>query len=799
MTFSELQKKSNEFRPAFWLDESIPRGLRAGIRRVLYVVALASLLLALQVVTHGTAGFLAVFFLAIAFILIFASFEFYYAALYFLEVGGVTFELARIIRDTPQDDLTAGFLDSYFGASLRERLGVSDADLGEFMSSRKARVGAGNLAFGEGRVSLADYGKAVFEADAELKTFLFAKGILEADFIGALEWLERGLTRFKSKKQWWSRSSLGKVQGLGKSLSNGQIWLLRKYGGEVGMTHDLSGIDINASYHAPEVEELEQVLSRATEANALLVAEDLGGGIDVVNRLAKRLSLGAVPPALEHKQMFMLDANSLIAATGDKNKFETELMKIMKESVKAGNVIFVIADLPAFMASAVSIGTDIISILDPFIKGSDLQMIAISDTTSFHQTIENHPVLSERFEKISVKSGENEETIRFLEDNVQALESKNGIFFTYQALTTIATAADRYFVAGVMPDKALDLLIEMIPVMQAAGKHSVGKQDVLDLVEKKTGIPVAGVKDEEREKLTHLEDILRKKVIGQEPAIVAISNAMRRARSGVSNPDRPMGSFLFIGPTGVGKTETTKALAEVFFGDREKIIRFDMSEYSSDDALNRLIGSFQTGKAGTLATALRENSYGVLLLDEFEKANKEVHNLFLQVLDEGVFSDMLGKRVNARNTIIIATSNAGSDLIWQMSQQGKDLAEAKDAVVNDIISKAIFKPELMNRFDGVILFHALREDDVRQVSRLQLERLKKRLEERKINLQINDALVEFLVRQGSDPKFGARPINRAIQDTIEGLIAKKLISGEAKAGMEIVLTPADLEVPSVHS
>ncbi|HVS79465.1 MAG TPA: AAA family ATPase, partial [Candidatus Paceibacterota bacterium] len=288
------------------------------------------------------------------------------------------------------------------------------------------------------------------------------------------------------------------------------------------------------------------------------------------------------------------------------------------------------------------------------------------------------------------------------------------------------------------------------------------------------------------------EEILRQRIVGQELAITAISDAMRRARAGVSNPNRPMGSFLFIGPTGVGKTETTKALAEVFFGDENKITRFDMSEYSADDALTRLIGSFDTGKPGTFTTALRENPYGVLLLDEFEKANKEVHNLFLQVLDEGVFSDMTGKKVNARNLIIIATSNAGSDLIWTLSQNGKDLAQAKGEVIDDIITKGIFKPELMNRFDGVILFHALGNDDLRSVARIQLERLKKRLEERKLDLEINDALVEFLVKQGSDPKFGARPLNRAIQETVEAIIAKKLIDGSAKPGAKISLTEADL-------
>jgi len=356
MSFSDLQKSANGFRPAFWLDEAISKSARSAIRLISYFAALGSLGLALQIVTNGTSHFLSIFYLAAANIALFSAFEFFYNSLYYLEEEqGVTFEVARIIRDTSTSDITAGFFNSFFGKSLLERLGVGDAELEQFLSSRIKHIEAAAFALPDEHVSLSNYAKAVFEADAELKAYFFKIGILEPDVVGASEWLERGLRRNKAKKQWWSRSNLGKVQGLGKSLSNGQIWLLRKYGGEVGLTYDLSGIDINASYHEPEVEELEQVLSRATEANALLVAEDLGGGLDVIKRLAKRLSLGAVPPALEHKQMFMLDANALVAATGDKNKFEIELMRLMNESVKAGNVIFVIADLPAFIASATSL------------------------------------------------------------------------------------------------------------------------------------------------------------------------------------------------------------------------------------------------------------------------------------------------------------------------------------------------------------------------------------------------------------------------------------------------------------
>jgi ATP-dependent Clp protease ATP-binding subunit ClpA len=295
----------------------------------------------------------------------------------------------------------------------------------------------------------------------------------------------------------------------------------------------------------------------------------------------------------------------------------------------------------------------------------------------------------------------------------------------------------------------------------------------------------------EREKLINLEKTLHQRVIGQDEAIEAIANAVRRARSGINNPNRPLGSFLFLGPTGVGKTETTKALAEVFFGAESRIERLDMSEYSGADALQKLIGSFESEKPGVLSNMLREHPYGVLLLDEFEKTTKEVMNLFLQVLDEGYFSDMAGKRINARNLLIVATSNAGADIIWEGLKNGDDFSQAKDYIVNEIIRTGTFKPELVNRFDGVIVFHPLGKDQLTKIAELQLDKLKKRLAERGFNLVITKDVVKYVMEFGVDPKFGARPMNRAVQDKVEQIIADKLIRGSIKPGSDIELSTAD--------
>lgn len=290
----------------------------------------------------------------------------------------------------------------------------------------------------------------------------------------------------------------------------------------------------------------------------------------------------------------------------------------------------------------------------------------------------------------------------------------------------------------------------------------------------------------------HLEDVLHKRIVGQDEAISAISSAVRRARSGIANPSRPLGSFLFLGPTGVGKTETTKALAEVFFGRDANIMRLDMSEYSSSDATSKLIGSLESKQEGVLSSLLREHQYGVLLLDEFEKTTQEVMNLFLQILDEGFFSDMSGKKVNARNLIIIATSNAGSDLIWEAVKAGNDLSQSKEAIIDSIVKAGIFKPELLNRFDGVIVFHPLTDVDLKKVAELMLQRLHDRLAERGINLAVDDTLINFVVRYGTDPKFGARPMNRAIQEKVEQVVAEKIIRGDIPTGSPIHVNENDL-------
>ncbi|MEK7575132.1 MAG: AAA family ATPase [Patescibacteria group bacterium] len=714
-----------------------------------------------------------------------------------LQKPAVTFEAASVLYDAFRyDDVTEAFVRSRLGRQAFVRTGVGRDFLNTFFSNRVGHVSASLLSFPKKvdedsePIGLGDVARAFLSLDQEFIRALSIRNISPKDLAGASEWVEREELSSLARDRFWSKDALGRAPGIGKQWSYGGAYHLERFAEDV--------TDSPISYEDLRVRKLEQdqleaVLARSGEANAILVADEGAGAMDVVSGLAFRISQGVVLPSLEHDRIYLFDTNAFIAAVKNKAAFESELLHILNQAVRAGNIILVIKDFPDFIESAKSLGSDIVSLLDPYLASPVFQVIAMANPGAFHQILEVDSKILHRFEKILVKESDVAQTLKLLEHRALIEESKSDVFFTYQSLVAVAEGARRYFSEGVLSDKSLHLLDELVPAVQSKGKKVVERSDVLAIIEGKTGIKIGTVMEGERDTLLRLEEILHERIVGQDEAIKAISNSMRRSRSDITNPERPTGSFLFLGPTGVGKTETTKALAATFFGKEESIIRLDMSEYQTDDSMTRLIGSFAGGKPGVLSSKLREQPYGVLLLDEFEKTSKDVLNLFLQILDEGFFSDMTGKRVNARNLIIIATSNAGSDLIWKMLEgKSPDQSLNKDVIIDQIISRGIFRPELLNRFDGVILFHPLSVEHLQKIAGLMLKKLQKRLTEKGIELVINDALMKAVMAAGTDPQFGARPMNRAIQEKVEQAIAHKIISGEAKPGSRLELTEAEL-------
>ncbi|OGE88255.1 MAG: hypothetical protein A2722_01735 [Candidatus Doudnabacteria bacterium RIFCSPHIGHO2_01_FULL_50_11] len=380
--------------------------------------------------------------------------------------------------------------------------------------------------------------------------------------------------------------------------------------------------------------------------------------------------------------------------------------------------------------------------------------------------------------------------MEMLKEVVPQIETHNQVLILYQSMRSAVQLADRYIKTVPFPEKAIDLLQEAAVYAQTKGRSSVVRPEhVEEVVHIKTDIPVGKVALAEKEILLELERILHRKIIGQDEAIIAVANALRRSRSGITSEKKPIGSFLFLGPTGVGKTETAKALAEVYFGSQKRMIRFDMSEYQQPDSVERLIGQGEI--RGQLTTQVMEAPFSLLLFDEVEKAHPKILDLFLQVLDEGRLTDDLGRVIDFTNTILIFTSNAGAELIRESVVQFRE-TNLKERLLDSLQKTGIFKPEFLNRFDAVIIYKPLSEEQTEKVAELFIQDLNRRLKAKDIQIAASPELLKKIVQIGYDREFGARPLRRVIQDRVETVVAKKLLSGETKRGDTITISPEEI-------
>ncbi len=754
--------------------------------------------------THSAKGN-AIFFLALALWLSMKMLSFYSRSYYFnvealLERGVVgaqtpyttpNYEVCDIYYETRHGDLLASFVRSKYGRAITRRAGLADATLEEYLKGRKSIVDWNGLESDLRNVfTLRDLVDVIVEKDADFYQFIFELGVRKRELIGPAEWVERTIKKKKQKERFWGRVSLGQSKSFGAEFAYGSAFILGKYGRDLSEEAISGGSSFRFVYGNEQIKQLEIVLSRAKEANAILVGEEGTGKMDIILDFARDITNGYSNPALAHRRVMAFDAKSFVAGMRDKQTLETSLIKLMNDTVKAGNIILVIEDLPGFIQSCLSLDVDAMNIIDPYLTGSSLQVIATADNARFHQFIEPNNAVMQRFEKVMLTEPAEESLIRILEEVAESTERKNPVYFTYPAIVEIIKGAEHYFSDGVMPDKAIDLLVELVPTMLQKGGHLIKKLDVLSFIREKTNIPVGNISEEERERLMNLDALMKQQVVGQSAAVEIVANAMRRARAGVRSMERPIGNFIFLGPTGVGKTETAKALATVYFGNAEAMGRLDMTEYQGDDGLARMIGAMD-GTPGALPVMLKEQPYGVVLLDEFEKTNTKVLDVFMQIFDEGIFHDAQGRKVNARNTIFIATSNAGAALIREAIKAGKDLETVKKDIIDQIIAQGKIKPELFNRFDGIVLFHPLTLAEYRIIAELMLKKLQKRLREKSINLVINDVVISALLAHGVDPDMGARPMTRAVQDVVEQRVAEKIISGKVLPGANLEFTIED--------
>ena len=618
-----------------------------------------------------------------------------------------------------------------------------------------------------------------------------------------------------------------------------------------------------------EIQRVIQILSRRTKNNPVLMGEPGVGKTAIVEALAQRIASGDIPEPLQGKRMVTLDMGALVAGTKYRGEFEERLKKVIEEIKSSGNCVLFIDEMHTIVGAGAAEGAvDAANILKPSLARGELQCIGATTMDDYRKHVERDPALERRFQPVQVEEPTVEQTIDILLGIKGRYEEHHQVDITDEAVATAANLSARFIADRFLPDKAIDLIDEagsrvrlrsgttplsvqevtkVLDNVRKEKDEAIGAQqyeyaaelrerevrltekmdgleqewheeqtqersvvtteDIAEVVSMWTGIPVTRLALEETERLLHMEEGIHKRIIGQDEAIVGISKAVRRARAGLKDPRRPIGAFLFLGPTGVGKTELVRALAEFMFGSEESMIRLDMSEFQERHTVARLIGAppgyigYEEG--GQLTETVRRKSYCTILLDEIEKAHHEVFNILLQIFDDGHLSDAKGRRVDFRNCIVVMTSNLGSDLIKRETALGfsikSDEAQSekqayermKDKVLNEV--KKFFRPEFLNRVDASMVFHALTESDILAIVDLMMEQVRKELSEKNIGLEATDAAKQYLAEKGYDPNFGARPLRRLIQDAVEDKLSEELLGGKLQSGDVAILDVEDGE------
>lgn len=700
----------------------------------------------------------------------------------------ISYDVARIIH-SDSFDITRAFFAHPVGRATLLRTGISREDWQVFIEDNQRNyLAAQDITITETPITVETLGYTILLQDTSLRQFLEEKGISPAHLRGALRWMANQYIQTKIEERWWSQEVLLRGVGFGRSWSFGYTRLLNEYTKSVHTSAVFSIFHTIPQYAREKVTDVKEILLHEKAGNVLILGEAGVGKMDVVVALENQIERNESVPGLQHKKIAILDTERIFANSENETDLEQLLLSILNEATEAGNTILVIESLSSFIQTTQSRGVQAEQILDDYLAHPNIQFIATDTPHEFHTHIQPIGVLMRRFGQVVIDTPETDTVVRILSRSCNDIEKTHDVFFTHPALIAIAQGAKRYITDGVPPDSALTLLVEIASRYQG---QTITDSRVAEYLTDKTGIPSGEVTSEERDVLLGLEDTLHEHVIGQDVAIKAIADTIRRSRIGVQSSNRPIGSFLFLGPTGVGKTETAKTLAQVFFGSQEEMLRFDMSEYSQNDALIRLIGTEED--AGDLSEALHKKPYTVLLLDEFEKANSAVHDLFLQILDEGRFTNGRGVVVNARNTIIIATSNAGANLIYKTATQRREQPVLNQDIIDHVIENGFFRPELINRFDNTIIFEPLNETEQQNVAKIMLRELETRMQAKGYRLKINPDVPAYLARTGYSATFGGRAMRRVIQNTVESILAEKILAERLSKGDQIELSSSDLE------